>query len=101
MQPNLDDRAFDFARPGKRSASTSTAQAMVTRSPIRVKALIDLLRSDWDRKYSREVAAYPFGVDPEMAHKGKYWPATGRIDGVFGDRNLICSCTPIEELAIN
>ena len=62
---------------------------------------VDLLRSDWNRKYSREVAAYPFGVDPEMAHKGKYWPATGRIDGVFGDRNLICSCTPIEELAIN
>jgi glycine dehydrogenase len=61
----------------------------------------DLLRSDWDRKYSREVAAYPFGVDPGMAHKGKYWPATGRIDGVFGDRNLVCSCTPIEELAIN
>ena len=61
----------------------------------------DLLRSDWDRKYSREVAAYPFGADPEMGHKGKYWPATGRIDGVFGDRNLVCSCTPIEELSIN
>ena len=61
----------------------------------------DLLRKDWDRKYSRQVAAYPQGVDAEMAHKGKYWPATGRIDGVFGDRNLICSCTPIAELAIN
>ncbi len=61
----------------------------------------DLLRSDWDRKYSREVAAYPLGSDPDMAHKGKYWPATGRIDGVFGDRNLVCSCTPISELAIN
>jgi glycine dehydrogenase len=61
----------------------------------------DLLRSDWDRKYSREIAAYPLGTDPEMAHKGKYWPATGRIDGVFGDRNLVCSCTPISELAIN
>ena len=61
----------------------------------------DLLRSDWDRKYSRETAAYPLGSDQEMAHKGKYWPATGRIDGVFGDRNLVCSCTPISELAIN
>lgn len=61
----------------------------------------DLLRSDWNRKYSREVAAYPLGSDPDMAHKGKYWPATGRIDGVFGDRNLVCSCTPISELAIN
>ena len=61
----------------------------------------DLLRANWDRKYSREMGAYPLGSDPEMAHKGKYWPATGRIDGVYGDRNLICSCTPIEELAIN
>jgi glycine dehydrogenase len=61
----------------------------------------DLLRSDWNRKYSRKVAAYPLGSDPDMAHKGKYWPATGRIDGVFGDRNLVCSCTPISELAIN
>ena len=61
----------------------------------------DLLRQEWDRKYSREVAAYPQGVDTQMAHKGKYWPMTGRIDGVYGDRNLICSCTPIEELAIN
>lgn len=61
----------------------------------------DLLRGDWERKYSREIAAYPLGSDPEMAHKGKYWPAVGRIDGVFGDRNLVCSCTPISELAIN
>lgn len=61
----------------------------------------DLLREEWDRKYSRAVAAYPQGVDSEIARKGKYWPATGRIDGVYGDRNLICSCTPIEELAIN
>ena len=61
----------------------------------------DLLRENWDRKYSREVAAYPQGSDVGMAHKGKYWPMTGRIDGVYGDRNLICSCTPIEELAIN
>ena len=61
----------------------------------------DLLRSTWERKYSREIAAYPLGSDAQMAHKGKYWPGVGRIDGVYGDRNLICSCTPIEELAIN
>ena len=61
----------------------------------------DVLRSQWDRKYSREIGAYPLGSDSEIAHKGKYWPSVGRIDGVFGDRNLICSCTPIEDLAIN
>ena len=78
-------------------------EVTIEESPLRFAPHtdVDLLRNDWDRRYSREVAAYPFGVDPEMAHKGKYWPATGRIDGVFGDRNLICSCTPIEELAIN
>jgi glycine dehydrogenase len=61
----------------------------------------DLLRSTWERKYSREIAAYPLGSDAQMAHRGKYWPGVGRIDGVYGDRNLVCSCTPIEELAIN
>ena len=61
----------------------------------------DLLRSTWDRKYSREIAAYPLGSDAQMAHRGKYWPGVGRIDGVYGDRNLVCSCTPIEDLAIN
>jgi glycine dehydrogenase len=62
---------------------------------------VDLLREEWDRKYSRQSAAYPTGVNTSMGHKGKYWPSVGRIDGVFGDRNLVCSCAPIEELAIN
>lgn len=62
---------------------------------------VDLLRPDWDRKYSRETAGYPAGVDTSIAHKGKYWPSVGRIDGVYGDRNLVCSCAPITDLAIN
>ena len=61
----------------------------------------DLLRPEWDRKYSRVDAAYPAGIDVEIAHKGKYWPVVGRIDGVYGDRNLVCSCAPISEVAIN
>ena len=61
----------------------------------------DLLRGDWDRKYSREIGANPSGVTYEMGTAGKYWPSVGRIDGVYGDRNLVCACTPIEELAIN
>ncbi len=59
----------------------------------------DLLRPEWDRKYSRQVAGYPGGVPTEIGRSGKYWPTTGRIDGVFGDRNLVCACPPIEELA--
>jgi len=59
----------------------------------------DLLQASWDRKYSREAAAYPGGIPTEIGRSGKYWPTTGRIDGVFGDRNLVCACPPIEELA--
>jgi glycine dehydrogenase len=59
----------------------------------------DLLQATWDRKYSREVAAFPGGIPTDIGRSGKYWPTTGRIDGVFGDRNLVCACPPIEELA--
>lgn len=61
----------------------------------------DLVRTDWERKYSRLEGAYPMGDDVSIGHTGKYWPTVGRVDGVFGDRNLVCACLPIEELAIN
>ena len=61
----------------------------------------DLVRADWDRSYSREIAAFPNGNDVEIGRSGKYWPTVGRIDGVFGDRNLVCACPAIEDLAIN
>jgi len=43
---------------------------------------------NWDRTYSRSQAAYPVATSRE----NKYWPPVGRLDNVFGDRNLICSC---------
>ena len=46
----------------------------------------------WDRPYSRSTAAYPM---PDMA-PDKYWSPVGRVDSVTGDRNLQCSCPPIE-----
>jgi glycine dehydrogenase len=61
----------------------------------------DLLREVWDRKYSRESGAFPSGRELSLGSRNKYWPSVGRIDGVYGDRNLICSCAPISELAIN
>jgi len=61
----------------------------------------DLVRDDWDRKYVRSKAAFPRGQHHGIGATGKYLPTVGRIDGVHGDRNLICSCLPIEELAIN
>jgi len=53
----------------------------------------DVLTADkWDRPYSREQAAYP----APWLHDHKFWPSVGRIDNVFGDRNLICSCAGME-----
>ncbi len=53
-----------------------------------------VVASEWDRPYSREQAAFPSGVTVD-----KYFPPVGRIDGVAGDRNLVCSCPPIEAFA--
>ncbi len=60
-----------------------------------------LLNEKWDKPYSRESAAFPHGQNFNLARPGKYWPTVGRIDGAYGDRNLVCSCEPISELAIN
>jgi glycine dehydrogenase len=49
-------------------------------------------RDDWEHAYPRSVAAYPEGV--EVA--AKYWPPVRRIDGAYGDRNLVCACPPPE-----
>ena len=51
----------------------------------------------WDRPYSREQAAFPAGGNQ---HRSKFWPAVARIDNAFGDRNLVCTCPSVEELAV-
>ncbi|HEU5266260.1 MAG TPA: aminomethyl-transferring glycine dehydrogenase [Jatrophihabitans sp.] len=53
------------------------------------------LAGDWSHPYSREIGAFPHGVDP----RSKYWPPVRRIDGAFGDRNLVCACPPVAEYA--
>ncbi len=50
---------------------------------------------EWNRPYSRQVAAYP---SPAM-RESKFWPPVSRVDNVFGDRNVVCTCPPIEEYA--
>ncbi|QIL76207.1 aminomethyl-transferring glycine dehydrogenase [Hymenobacter sp. HDW8] len=52
-----------------------------------------IMANEWTRPYTREQAAYPI----EYVRAAKFWPAVSRIDSAFGDRNLICACTPIEE----
>ncbi|TVR15037.1 MAG: glycine dehydrogenase (aminomethyl-transferring) [Planctomycetota bacterium] len=49
---------------------------------------------DWDRPYSQQAAAWPL---PWVAER-KYWPPVGRIDAAYGDRNLFCSCAPVEAM---
>ena len=54
-----------------------------------------LLVDEWDHPYTREQAAYPLG----KSFRPKVWPPVRRIDGAYGDRNLVCSCPPIESFA--
>ncbi|WP_351237081.1 aminomethyl-transferring glycine dehydrogenase [Streptomyces sp. NPDC002133] len=51
------------------------------------------LGGEWEHPYSRDEAVFPAGV----AAADKYWPPVRRIDGAFGDRNLVCSCPPLDE----
>ena len=54
-----------------------------------------LLGADWDRPYSRETGAFPLA----SLKRAKYWPPVGRVDNVYGDRNLFCSCVPVADYA--
>ncbi|OAN26398.1 aminomethyl-transferring glycine dehydrogenase [Mycolicibacterium iranicum] len=54
-----------------------------------------LLVDKWDHPYTREQAAYPLG----KGFRPKVWPPVRRIDGAYGDRNLVCSCPPVEAFA--
>ncbi|BFV60475.1 aminomethyl-transferring glycine dehydrogenase [Kitasatospora sp. CMC57] len=51
------------------------------------------MAGEWTHGYSRQEAVFPAGVNPA----DKYWPPVSRIDGAYGDRNLVCSCPPLDE----
>jgi glycine dehydrogenase len=57
--------------------------------------LADVLADTWDRPYSRERAGFPTAATREH----KVWPPVGRLDAAFGDRNLVCTCPPVEAYA--
>jgi glycine dehydrogenase len=54
--------------------------------------IVDLVDANWDRPYSREQAVFPVAGLQDY----KFWPAVGRIDQAYGDRNLVCSCLPMD-----
>jgi glycine dehydrogenase len=63
-------------------------------SPLRhaPHTMDDLVRENWNRPYSREVGVYP----APWIRANKFWPSCGRVDNVYGDRNLVCTCPPLE-----
>jgi len=55
----------------------------------------EVMASDWSHPYPREQAAFPL----PYVRANKYWPPVKRVDNVHGDRNLICTCAPLEAYA--
>jgi glycine dehydrogenase len=67
---------------------------VLTNAPHPVRLLVE---ESWDRPYSRAQAVFP---DPRL-RKNKFWPAVGRLQESYGDLNLICECSSVEESAID
>lgn len=69
----------------------------ITDSPLRhaPHTVHDLAEDEWKRPYSRADGCFPAG----SSRTDKYWCPVGRVDNVYGDRNLVCSCPPIESYA--
>jgi glycine dehydrogenase len=55
----------------------------------------DIAEDNWSRPYSRAQGCFPAGT----SRSDKYWPPVGRVDNAYGDRNLVCSCPPLEDYA--
>ena len=55
----------------------------------------DLMSDDWSHPYPRSLGAYP----SDQSRGTKYWAPVSRVDQVYGDRNLVCSCPPMEAYA--
>ncbi|WP_271782888.1 aminomethyl-transferring glycine dehydrogenase [Aquimarina algiphila] len=70
--------------------TTDNTNNVMKNAPHTLAMLTD---DNWDFPYSREQAAYPLSYIAE----NKFWPSVRRVDDAYGDRNLICTCTPIEE----
>jgi glycine dehydrogenase len=74
-------------------AAVERGEWTVDQSPLRLAPhpAADVVADEWTRPYTRELAAFPTGVDPA----GKYWPPVSRVDAAYGDRHLVCACPPV------
>jgi aromatic-L-amino-acid/L-tryptophan decarboxylase len=77
-------------------AAVEAGEIAAEDSPLRhAPHTVDDLVADWTRKYPRGRGAFP----PGSFRVDKYWPPVGRVDNVYGDRNLVCTCPPVESYA--
>jgi glycine dehydrogenase len=72
--------------------TADNASNVLKNAPHTARVVLD---DNWDRPYSREKAAFPLA----QLRFNKFWPSVSRVDSAYGDRNLICSCVPIEAYA--
>ena len=84
------EMGFARSRLGRRFARWEETVASLTRHPHTAEAL---LSDGADPPYSREQAAYP----APWVRERKFWPAVGRIDNAYGDRNLVCTCGSVAD----
>ena len=82
--------------PAARSPRSRTGRWKVEASPLRhaPHTVHDIADDDWARAYSRAEGCFPAGT----SRTDKYWCPVGRVDNVYGDRNLVCSCPPVDGL---
>jgi glycine dehydrogenase len=77
-------------------AAVERGEIAAEASPLRhAPHTVEDLVADWTRAYPREQGCFP----PGSFRVDKYWPPVGRVDNVFGDRNLVCTCPPVEAYA--
>ncbi|MFS4438775.1 aminomethyl-transferring glycine dehydrogenase [Paracoccaceae bacterium GXU_MW_L88] len=97
-EPKAELDRFCEAMLGIRAEADKVASGdyPIENSPLRhAPHTVEDLVGEWDRPYSREEACYP----PGAFRVDKYWAPVNRVDNAYGDRNLICSCPPLESYA--
>jgi glycine dehydrogenase len=97
-EPKAEIDRFITALLGIREeiAAVERGEIRAEESPLRrAPHTVEDLVAEWDRPYSREQGCFP----PGAFRVDKYWPPVGRVDNAYGDRNLICTCPPLEDYA--
>ena len=79
------------------AAAIESGVSDATNNPLKraPHTLAAVTAENWDRPYSRQQAAFPLADQ----HDNKFWPHVARIDNAYGDRNLVCTCPSVAELA--